>query len=99
MWYWRNVHAIYYSGMNLRAFPFDSQQLLVQMEVPQVRASAGSSHVLQHPRDGCRRGCCQLTPETFNIFRLAVCCRRCWHVAGAHGLVWGPGGAVSLGDW
>ena len=40
VWYWRNVHAIYYTGMNLRAFPFDSQQLLVQMEVPQVRGQA-----------------------------------------------------------
>ena len=33
----RNVHAIYYTSMDLKAYPFDKQQLLLQMEVPQAR--------------------------------------------------------------
>uniref|UniRef100_A0A383VCS9 Neurotransmitter-gated ion-channel ligand-binding domain-containing protein n=1 Tax=Tetradesmus obliquus TaxID=3088 RepID=A0A383VCS9_TETOB len=35
---WRSVHATFYTPMDLRAFPFDRQQLLIQMEVPQARS-------------------------------------------------------------
>jgi hypothetical protein len=28
---WRSVHASYYTPMDLRAFPFDRQQLLIQV--------------------------------------------------------------------
>ncbi|KAI8468377.1 MAG: hypothetical protein J3K34DRAFT_523004 [Monoraphidium minutum] len=38
VWYWRSVHAVYYTSMDLRAYPFDHQTLLVQMEVPQSGA-------------------------------------------------------------
>lgn len=29
---WRTVHATYYTPMDLRAFPFDRQQLLIQVK-------------------------------------------------------------------
>ncbi|KAF8059117.1 hypothetical protein HT031_005289 [Scenedesmus sp. PABB004] len=35
---WRSVHATYFTPMDLRAFPFDTQHLLIQMEVPQARS-------------------------------------------------------------
>ncbi|KAI8466229.1 MAG: hypothetical protein J3K34DRAFT_434425, partial [Monoraphidium minutum] len=35
VWCWRSVHAVYYTSMDLRAYPFDKQTLLLQMEVPQ----------------------------------------------------------------
>jgi hypothetical protein len=31
VFYWRSVHAIWYTPMDLRAFPFDQQNLLVQV--------------------------------------------------------------------
>lgn len=29
---WRSVHASFYTPMDLRAFPFDTQQLLIQVQ-------------------------------------------------------------------
>ena len=31
VFYWESVHAIYYVPMDLRAFPFDKQNLVVQV--------------------------------------------------------------------
>jgi hypothetical protein len=36
VFYWSTIRGVWYTGMDLRAFPFDRQELLVQMEVPQV---------------------------------------------------------------
>jgi hypothetical protein len=30
---WRSVHATFYTPMDLRAFPFDTQQLLIQVNL------------------------------------------------------------------
>eukprot|EP00879_Flechtneria_rotunda_P014504 GHRR01015156.1.p1 GENE.GHRR01015156.1~~GHRR01015156.1.p1 ORF type:complete len:451 (+),score=130.85 GHRR01015156.1:966-2318(+) len=42
---WRSVHATYYTPMDLRAFPFDKQHLLIQMEVPEAQEGWSGSLV------------------------------------------------------
>jgi len=66
VFYWTTIQGIWYTGMNLRAFPFDTQQLLVQLEVPQVscqpRACTGSP---RSPAGARVQGACNaIVPST-----------------------------------
>jgi hypothetical protein len=45
VFYWRSVHAVWYTPMDLRAFPFDYQNLLVQV--------GRRVELLQRHRGGC----------------------------------------------
>ncbi len=36
VWSWRTIHATFTTAMDLRAFPFDTQVLGIQLEVMQV---------------------------------------------------------------
>lgn len=42
---WQVIHATWYTSMDLRAFPFDTQNLVIQMEVPRARLGWSGSQI------------------------------------------------------
>jgi hypothetical protein len=59
VFYWRSVHAIWYTPMDLRAFPFDQQNLLVQASVRQrlqwLRAREAAAAGLRGAQCSCSK--------------------------------------------
>ena len=49
VFYWQSVNAEYFTPMDLRAFPFDYQNLLVEMQVPVSREGWSGSLVHLRP--------------------------------------------------